>query len=89
MKREPSEVIDELPPPQPLSPPAPRQSQPVKVTFPDEMAVRVVDIKMPFWSMVGFMVKWAIASIPAFLILFLIGALVLGVLGGMGHSSRL
>jgi len=31
--------------------------------------VTVVDIKMPFGSMVVFMVKWAIASIPAFLIL--------------------
>lgn len=39
------------------------------VIFPDEMAVHVVDIHMPFWSMVVFMVKWAVASIPAFLIL--------------------
>lgn len=31
--------------------------------------VTVVDIKMPFWSMVIFMVKWVIASIPAFIIL--------------------
>lgn len=31
--------------------------------------VTVVDIKMPFWSMVTFMVKWVIASIPAFIIL--------------------
>jgi hypothetical protein len=32
-------------------------------------AVRVIDIEMPFGSMVVFMVKWALASIPAFLIL--------------------
>lgn len=32
--------------------------------------VTVTDIDMPFWSMVGFMIKWAIASIPAALILF-------------------
>jgi len=31
--------------------------------------VSVVDIKMPFGSMVTFMVKWAFAAIPAFLIL--------------------
>jgi hypothetical protein len=31
--------------------------------------VVVADIKMPFWSMITFMVKWVIASIPAFLIL--------------------
>jgi len=34
--------------------------------------VIVFDIKMPFISMVTFMVKWSIASIPAFLILALI-----------------
>ena len=34
--------------------------------------VIVTDIHMPFGSMVGFMVKWAIASIPAFIILFLL-----------------
>ena len=35
--------------------------------------VVVTDIKMSFFSMVIFMVKWAIASIPALIILFLIG----------------
>lgn len=44
--------------------------------------VRVVDIKMPFWSMVVFMVKWAIAAIPAILILTLLGTLLASVLGG-------
>jgi|GEM_PF-2021650 hypothetical protein len=42
--------------------------------------VVVFDIKMPFISMVVFMVKWAIASIPAFLILALIGYLMLALL---------
>lgn len=31
--------------------------------------VVVTDINMPFGSMVGFMVKWAIAAIPALIIL--------------------
>ena len=31
--------------------------------------VVVTDIKMKFWSMVWFMVKWVIASIPAVLLL--------------------
>ena len=31
--------------------------------------VNIVDIKMPFWSMVIFMVKVTIASIPAMIIL--------------------
>ena len=48
--------------------------------------VTVVDIKMPFGSMVAFMVKWAIASIPAFLILVaILGAVMtfFGVLSGI------
>jgi hypothetical protein len=35
-------------------------------------AVVVTDIHMSFGSMVAFMVKWAIASIPALLILFVL-----------------
>jgi hypothetical protein len=35
--------------------------------------VTVVDIDMPFLSMVGFMVNWAIATIPAFIVLFAVG----------------
>ena len=51
--------------------------------------VNVIDIQMPFWSMVMFMVKAAIASIPAFIILSIIGTLVFsvlaGILGGSGY----
>ena len=35
-------------------------------------SVKITDINMPFWSMVIFMVKWAIASIPAIIILMLL-----------------
>ena len=35
--------------------------------------VVVINIKMPFWSMVWFMTKWALASIPATIILFTLG----------------
>lgn len=45
--------------------------------------VTIVDVKMPFWSMVVFMVKAAIASIPAFIILAIIGAIFFVVLGGI------
>lgn len=45
--------------------------------------VRVVDINMPFWSMVRFMVKWVIASIPALLILAVILAVLMWVFGGI------
>ena len=34
--------------------------------------VMIIDADMPFWSMVGFMVKWALAAVPAILILFLV-----------------
>ena len=43
--------------------------------------VVITDIKMQFSSMVVFMVKWVIASIPAMIILFLVGFLVMGVFG--------
>ena len=45
--------------------------------------VKVSDFNMPFVSMVVFMVKWAIASIPAILILMVLfaifGGLILGI----------
>lgn len=47
--------------------------------------VIVVDIKMPFLSMVSFMVKWAVAAIPAFFILAMFGAVLFGVLNGIMH----
>jgi len=50
----------------------------------------VKDIKMPFVSMVIFMVKWAIASIPAVIIIVLIAKLIMGIIwgmmGGMGRQ---
>jgi hypothetical protein len=44
--------------------------------------VIVTDIHMPFLSMVIFMVKWAMASIPAIIILMLIASLLWRVLLG-------
>ncbi len=46
--------------------------------------VIVSDIRMPFWSMVIFMIKWAVAAIPAFIILAIIGAVVTGLFGILG-----
>ena len=51
----------------------------------NENNVVVVDIKMPFMSMVVFMVKWVIASIPAIIILLVLGMILGGLLGVMGH----
>jgi len=45
--------------------------------------VVVTDLDMPIASMVNFMVKWAIASIPAFLILLVIGVVIWEFLGGL------
>jgi hypothetical protein len=45
--------------------------------------VVVVDVRMSFGSMVIFMVKWAIASIPAALILVAVILLATVFLGGM------
>lgn len=44
--------------------------------------VIVTDIKIPFLSMVILMVKWAIASIPALIILAILWTVVFAVLGG-------
>ncbi len=48
--------------------------------------VTVTNVKMPFWSMVGFQVKWVIASIPALIILlvllFLLAAVLSMLFGG-------
>ncbi|HEY5716081.1 MAG TPA: hypothetical protein VIS54_06665 [Psychromonas sp.] len=53
-----------------------------------EQQVTIVDIKMPFMSMVVFLVKFAIASIPAFIILsflfMILGALFGGIFHGLG-----
>jgi|GEM_PF-737052 len=44
--------------------------------------VVVVDVQMPLWSMIVFMVKWAIASIPAMFALIFIAMLFVGMLRG-------
>ncbi len=41
-------------------------------------SVVVTDIRMPFWSMVLFMIKWSVASIPAIIILAFLAGLIMG-----------
>jgi hypothetical protein len=43
----------------------------------------VTDIKIPFWSMVVLMVKWALAAIPAIIILIVIGSVLSMILGAL------
>jgi len=47
--------------------------------------VKISDINMPFWSMVVFMVKWAIASIPALFILMFMFVIFGGLFSFIGH----
>jgi len=44
--------------------------------------VVVVDVQMPFMSMVTFMVKWTLASIPALIILVVIAGVLAGMFAG-------
>ena len=46
--------------------------------------VVITNFNMPFWSMVKFMVKWVIASIPAIFILFVIALVIQVVLISLG-----
>ena len=43
---------------------------------------KVVDINMPFQAMIGLMMKVVLASIPALILLFILGAVVSALLGG-------
>ena len=56
----------------------------------EKREVVVTDVKIPFLSMVVLMVKWAVAAIPALIILLVIGAVASMVMaaifgGGMHH----
>ena len=52
----------------------------------------VTDIRMSFSSMVVFMVKWAVATIPALMILTVVGSILLGIIriifGGFHSGMR-
>ncbi len=47
----------------------------------DDRNVVVTDVRIPFVSMVILMVKWSIASIPALIILAILGAILAGIFG--------
>jgi hypothetical protein len=51
----------------------------------DAREVVVVDVKIPFWSMVVLLVKWSIAAIPAFVILVILATVASMVLGAFFH----
>ena len=49
----------------------------------EDKSVHVKSFDMPFGDMVGFMVKWALASIPAFIILFIIFGILFLIFGSI------
>ena len=49
----------------------------------EDKSVYVKGFSMPFGEMVEFMVKWAIASIPAFIILFIIFGILFLIFGSL------
>ena len=51
----------------------------------DAREVVVVDVKIPFWSMVVLPVKWSIAAIPAFVILAILVSVTSWVLAVFFH----
>jgi hypothetical protein len=53
----------------------------------EKKEVIVVDVRMPFWSIVALMIKFAIAAIPALIILIVIGSLLMGAIGSLFGSS--
>ncbi len=53
----------------------------------DSIKVSIIDIKMPFLSMVIFLVKLSIAAIPAFIIMSIVGSFLFAVFGTAMHSG--
>ncbi|QTA89984.1 zinc-ribbon domain-containing protein [Desulfonema magnum] len=55
----------------------------------NQQEVVITDIKIPFWSMVMFMVKWVFASIPAIIIVALLILLSVSVASGLGNFFKI
>ena len=54
----------------------------------NENRVIVTDIQMPFFSMVIFMVKWAVAAIPALFILATLGSIFSTIVSSLLFGSQ-
>ena len=53
----------------------------------DETKVSITDIKMPFLSMVVFLVKLSVAAIPAFIIMSIVGSFLFAIFGTAMHAG--
>jgi len=51
----------------------------------DKQRVVVTDVQIPFGSMVVLLVKWALAAIPAMIILLVLGSMFGGVIAWIFH----
>jgi len=49
--------------------------------------VSIIDIKMPFLSMVVFLVKLSVAAIPAFIIMSIVGSILFMMFGTVVHTG--
>lgn len=79
----PNEIASPAPsqPPRQAGPPIVRQPEPIR-------PVVVVDVRVRFWTLVWFLVKLAFASIPAMLLICLIGMAIAVAVGGTGGLLR-
>jgi hypothetical protein len=48
---------------------------------PSLQSVTITDIDIPFWRLVGIFIKWALAAIPATIVVTLILMIIMGLLG--------
>ncbi|HIF17640.1 MAG: hypothetical protein ABGX33_02610 [Cycloclasticus sp.] len=51
--------------------------------------VSIIDVKMPFISMVIFLVKLSIAAIPAFIIMSIVASILFAVFGTAVHTGMM
>jgi hypothetical protein len=54
----------------------------------NDNGVRITGIDIPFNDLIIFLVKLALAAIPAMLLLLGVGAVAVGILAGLGSAMR-
>jgi cobalamin biosynthesis protein CbiD len=53
----------------------------------EKQQVIVTDFDMSFGNMVGFMIKWAFATIPAVIIIVILGMMGMALLAALGSTA--
>jgi len=62
------------------------QAMPIKSAPSEFMHVKIEDINMPFWALVGFLIKLSLASIPAGILIGIIYLIFILIFGGIFGS---